>query len=57
MKKQFSMNDMSSISEEWKPSEGINWDLIQRMRFMNIDAEIDPEDSYSKGDRKFNEEK
>ena len=29
MKKQFSMNDMSSIAEEWKPSEGINWDLIQ----------------------------
>ena len=24
------------------------------MRFMNIDAEIDPEDSYTTGDRKFN---
>ena len=33
----------------------INWDLIQRMRFMNADAEIDPNDSYSRGERKFNE--
>ena len=53
MKKEFDMNDMSSIAEEWKPSRGINWDLIQRMRFMNADAEIDPEDSYSTGDRKM----
>jgi hypothetical protein len=57
MKKQFSMNDMSSISEEWKPSRGINWDLIQRMRFMNADAEIDPKDGYSEGDKKFKKEK
>ena len=56
MKKEFDMNDMSSIAEEWKPSRGINWDLIQRMRFMNADAEIDPEDSYSKGERKFDED-
>ena len=33
----------SSIRDEWK---NINWDLIQRMRFMNVDAEIDPEDGY-----------
>jgi hypothetical protein len=33
----------SSIRDEWK---NINWDLIQRMRFMNADAEIDPEDGY-----------
>jgi len=33
----------------------INWDLIQRMRFLNADAEIDPEDSYSTGERKFND--
>lgn len=32
-----------------------NWDLIQRMRFMNADAEIDPEDSYSRGEKKFND--
>jgi hypothetical protein len=29
------------IASKWKPSEGIDWDLIQRMRFMNADAEID----------------
>ena len=33
----------SSIKDEWK---NVNWDLIQRMRFMNADAEIDPEDGY-----------
>jgi len=33
----------SSIRNEWK---NVNWDLIQRMRFMNADAEIDPEDGY-----------
>ena len=32
-----------------------NWDLIQRMRFMNADAEIDPEDSYSTGEKQFND--
>ena len=26
----------------------IDWDLIQRKRFMNWDAEVDPDDSYSK---------
>ena len=33
----------SSIRDDWK---NVNWDLIQRMRFMNADAEIDPEDGY-----------
>ena len=33
----------SSIRDEWK---NVNWDLIQRMRFMNADVEIDPEDGY-----------
>jgi hypothetical protein len=37
----------SDIRSEWRPSKGINWDLIQRMRFMNADAEIDPEDTFS----------
>ena len=32
-----------------------NWDLIQRMRFLNADAEIDPEDSYSSGEKQFND--
>ncbi len=41
-----------SIQENWKK---VNWDLVQRMRFMNADAEIDPEDSYSRGERKFDE--
>ncbi len=36
----------SDIRSEWRPSKGIDWDLIQRMRFMNADAEIDPEDGY-----------
>ena len=51
--KSFTLTDTDSIASKWKPSEGINWDIIQRMRFMNADAEIDPEDSYSKGKRKF----
>ena len=32
-----------STQENWKE---VNWDLVQRMRFMNADAEIDPEDGY-----------
>ena len=52
-KKQFDMTDMGDIASEWK---NVNWDLIQRMRFMNADSEIDPEDSYSKGERKFDED-
>ena len=40
-----SMTDVDDISSKWKPSEGINWDLIQRMRFMNADAEIAPDDN------------
>ena len=47
-----SMTDIDDISSKWKPSEGINWDLIQRMRFMNADAEIDPEDTYSEEAKK-----
>jgi hypothetical protein len=42
-----------SIGERWRE---VDWDLIQRMRFMNADAEIDPEDSFSKGERKFKED-
>jgi hypothetical protein len=41
-----------STQENWKE---VNWDLVHRMRFMNADAEIDPEDSYSRGERKFDE--
>lgn len=44
--------EYTSIIENWKD---VNWDLVQRMRFMNADAEIDPEDSYSRGEKKFDE--
>jgi hypothetical protein len=52
-KKEFDMTDIGDIASEWK---NVNWDLVQRMRFMNADAEIDPEDSYSKGTQKFDED-
>ena len=56
-KKQFDMSDIDSdIASTWKPSDGINWDAIQRRRFMNADAEIDPEDSYSRKWKKENNE-
>tara|TARA_X000000368_G_C22853182_1_gene633070 strand:+ start:647 stop:817 length:171 start_codon:yes stop_codon:yes gene_type:complete len=45
-KKEFDITDIGgNIASEWK---NVNWDAIQRRRFMNADAEIDPEDSYSK---------
>ena len=50
-KENFNLNDLDSIANVWKPSEGINWDIIQRMRFMNADAEIDPQDSYTTGEK------
>ena len=31
----------------------VNYDLIQRMRFLNADQHITPEDSYTTGDRTF----
>ena len=31
----------------------VNYDLIQRMRFLNADQHIAPEDSYTTGDRTF----
>ena len=31
----------------------VNYDLIQRMRFMNADQHIAPEDSYTDGSRTF----
>ena len=53
-KKKFDMTDIGDIASEWK-TDTVNWDLIQRMRFMNADSEIDPEDSYSNGTQKFDE--
>ena len=52
-KEELNMTDVGGIRAKWKPSDGINWDAIQRMRFMNADAEIDPGDTYSK---KWNKE-
>ena len=31
----------------------VNYDLIQRMRFLNADQHIAPEDSYTDGSRTF----
>ena len=42
----------SDFRTKWRPSDGVDWDLIQRMRFMNADAEIDPEDTYSEEAKK-----
>lgn len=33
----------------------INFDLIQRMRFLNADQHIAPEDSYTDGTKQFND--
>ena len=53
MKNKNKKEEYTSIRDNWKD---VDWDLIQRMRFMNADAEIDPEDSFSKGERKFKED-
>ena len=46
--KSTNMTDIDDIASKWKPSDGIKWDLIQRMRFMNADAEIAPDDKYTR---------
>tara|TARA_R110002050_G_scaffold185344_1_gene319342 strand:- start:302 stop:484 length:183 start_codon:yes stop_codon:yes gene_type:complete len=43
IKKKFT--DISDLASEWRR---VNWDKIQRMRFMNADAEISPDDKYTK---------
>ena len=45
-----------SIESTWETSE-VNWDKIQRMRFMNADAEIAPNDKYTREIIKKNETK
>ena len=45
MKNKNTTNSIEDFRSEWRPSKGVNWDLIQRMRFMNADAEIPFEDS------------
>jgi hypothetical protein len=47
MKNKDTTDSIEDFRSEWRPSKGINWDWIQRMRFMNADAEIDPEDTFS----------
>ena len=42
--KEFDMTDIDDIAGEWKE---VNWDLVQRMRFMNADQEIAPDDKYT----------
>lgn len=49
--KEFNMTDIGDIAGEWK-TDTVDWDKIQRMRFMNADAEIDPEDTYSEEAKK-----
>ena len=43
-----------SIESTWETSE-VNWDKIQRMRFMNADSEIAPNDKYTQEAIKKNE--
>ena len=49
----FNMSDIGDIASEWK-TDTVDWDKIQRMRFMNADQEIAPDDSYTK---KFKKDK
>ena len=44
-KENFDMTDIEDIASAWKTTD-VNWNKIQRMRFANIDCEIDPEDGY-----------
>jgi hypothetical protein len=54
--KQADISDVGGIREAWKPSEGVNWDIIQRMRFMNADSEIAPDDTFTATAREHNEQ-
>ncbi len=44
--KEFNMTDIGDIASEWK-TDIVDWDLIQRMRFMNADHEIAPDDNFA----------
>ena len=41
------MTNTDQVADKWQTTD-VNWTAIQRRRFMNADAEIDPEDNYSK---------
>ena len=45
----------STTSNNSSNLRNCNYDLIQRMRFMNADQHITPQDSYTDGSMKFND--
>lgn len=53
MKSDKEKEEYTDIRENWKD---VNWDAVQRMRFMNWDAEVDPDDSFSKKWKKERDE-
>ena len=46
---------ISTTVHNTSSAEYVNYDLIQRMRFMNADQHIAPEDSYTNGSRTFDD--
>lgn len=58
MKKKTNQKDPKKESTTSNNSSNLrncNYDLIQRMRFMNADQHIAPEDSYTDGSNSFND--
>ena len=58
MKKKTNSKDPKKESTTSNNSSNLrncNYDLIQRMRFMNADQHITPQDSYTDGSMKFND--
>ena len=57
MKKKKTSKDPKKVLTTSNSSDlrNCNYDLIQRMRFMNADQHIAPEDSYTDGSNTFND--
>lgn len=58
MKKKTNQKDPKKESTTSNNSSNLrncNYDLIQRMRFMNADQHITPQDSYTDGSNSFND--
>ena len=58
MKKKTNQKDPKKESTTSNNSSNLrncNYDLIQRMRFMNADQHITPQDSYTDGSMKFDD--
>ena len=60
MKKKTNSKDPKKVATTTSNSSNTNlhncnYDLIQRMRFMNADQHITPEDSYTDGSMKFDD--